>query len=91
MILNVIWWTVEIKKFQREEFLYVAYRLVLWYFGKESEFFLSCLKSLSEDKVKNFGLIPLAEEISKQPSIDSVLWLLIVTLVKIYNEKEQAE
>ena len=41
--------------------------------------------------MKSFGLIPLAEEISKQPSIDSVVWLLVVTLMKIYNEKEQAE
>ena len=31
-------------------------------------------KSLPEAKVKRFGLIPLAEEISKQPSIDSVMW-----------------
>ena len=33
----------------------------------------------------------MAEEISKQPSIDSVVWLLVLTLMKIYNEKEQAE
>ena len=30
-------------------------------------------------------------EISRQPNIDSVLWLLVVTLMQIYNEKEQAE
>lgn len=41
--------------------------------------------------MKSFGLIPLAEEISKQPSIDSAVWLLVLTLMKIYNEKEQAE
>ena len=33
----------------------------------------------------------MAEKISKQPSIDSVVWLLVLTLMKIYNEKEQAE
>ena len=33
----------------------------------------------------------LAEEISRQPSIDSVMWLLVVTLMQIYNEEEQAE
>ena len=33
----------------------------------------------------------MAEEISKQPSIDSVAWLFVLTLMKIYNEKEQAE
>ena len=47
------------------------------------------LKSLPDTKVKSFRLIPLTEEISKQPSTDSVLWLLVVTLMKIYNEKEQ--
>ena len=32
--------------------------------------FCPCPKSLPEAKVKSFGLIPLTEEISKQPSID---------------------
>ena len=50
-----------------------------------------CPKKLLEAKVKDFGLILLGEEISKQPKIDSVTWLLVVTLMKIYNEKEQAE
>ena len=53
--------------------------------------FCPCPKSLPEAKVKSFGLIPLAEEISKQPSIDSVMWLLVLTLIEIYKEKEQAE
>ena len=54
--------------------------------------FCPCLKSLPEAKVKRFGLIPLAEKIiSKQSSINSVLWLLVITLLKIYNGKEQAE
>ena len=33
----------------------------------------------------------MSEEISRQPSIDPVLWLLMVTLVKIYNQKVLAE
>ena len=40
--------------------------------GKDEAAFQLCLKSLPEAKVKKFGLIPLAEEISKQPTIDSV-------------------
>ena len=32
----------------------------------------------------------MAEEISRQPSVDSVAWLLVVTFMQIYNEKEQA-
>ena len=30
----------------------------------------------------------LAEEISQQSSIDYVIWLLVITLFQIYNEKE---
>ena len=41
--------------------------------------------------MKRFGLILLAEEISKQPGIDSVVWLLVLTQMEVYNEKEQAE
>ena len=37
------------------------------------------------------GLILLAEGISKQPSKDYVVGLLVLTLVKIYEEKEQTE
>ena len=53
--------------------------------------FCSCPKSLSETKVKSFGLIPLAEEVLIQSSIDSVVLLLVATLIQIYNKKEQAE
>ena len=53
--------------------------------------FCPCLKILPEAKVKSFRLISLAEEISKHPNIDSVVWILAVTLMKFYNEEEQAE
>ena len=33
----------------------------------------------------------LAKEISRQPSIDYVVWLLITTLLQIYNEKNQMD
>ena len=39
--------------------------------------------------MKSFGLILLAEEISKQLNIDSVVWLLLVILIEICNKKEQ--
>ena len=42
--------------------------------------FCPCSNSLTKAKVKSFELIPLTEEISKQSSIDSVVWLLVVTL-----------
>ena len=40
--------------------------------------------------MKSFGLKALVEEISRQPSIDYSHGL-VVTLIKIFNEKEQAE
>lgn len=51
--------------------------------------FLHFLRSLPEAKLKSFGLISLAEEISRHPNNDSVTWLLVITLRKICNKKEQ--
>ena len=48
------------------------------------------IKSLPEDKLKNFALMSLAEEIVRHPTIDCVVWLLVATLMQIYNEKEEA-
>lgn len=48
-------------------------------------------KNLPEAKLKSYGQIPLSEDISKQPSIDCVMWLLMPSLMQIYNEKEQVE
>ena len=47
------------------------------------------VQSLPEAKEKRLGLIPLSEEISKQPRIDSIVWLLVVTVMNIYNEEKQ--
>lgn len=52
---------------------------------------VTSLKNLTKTKVKNFGLILFSEDISKQSSIESVLWFLVVTLMNIYNEKQQSE
>ena len=52
---------------------------------------LSGKKNLPEAKSKSFGLIQFAEEISKQYNIDFVIWLLVLTLIQIYKEKEQVE
>jgi hypothetical protein len=40
--------------------------------------------------LESFGLISLAEEISRYPNNNFVTWLLVITLMKIYNKKEQA-
>ena len=45
--------------------------------------FCYCLKSLLRlTKVKRFRLIALTKEVSKQPGINSVVWLLKFTLMK---------
>lgn len=48
-------------------------------------------KNIPKAKLKSFRLIVLAEEISRQHNIDSVGWILLVTLMQLYNEKEQAK
>ena len=50
--------------------------------------FALVLKICLRLKWKVFELISLTKEISRQPSIDCVMWLLAVTLKQIYNEKE---
>lgn len=52
--------------------------------------FCPCLENLPEAKLKSFVLISLAEEILRQPYIDSVMWSLAITLIQIYNNQEQA-
>ena len=42
-------------------------------------------------KLKSRGITALAKEISRQPSTGWVAWLLVATLLQIYNEKEQTE
>lgn len=38
-----------------------------------------------------FVSVSLAEEISRNPDVDSIMWLLLIFLMQVYNEKEQAE
>lgn len=51
----------------------------------------SCPKNSPEANQKSNRLISLAEKISKQPNSDFVIWLLIITLIQVYNEKEYME
>lgn len=47
--------------------------------------------SLPEAKLEIFGLIQLGKENFKSPSIESVMWFLVLILMKIYNGKKQVE
>lgn len=53
--------------------------------------FCFCSKNLPEAKLESYELTILAEEVSRQPNIDYIDWLLVATLVQIYNEKEERE
>lgn len=58
---------------QRETILALGWRSFSWYFGKEYTDFYHYPMSLP--KFKRNGVIPLAEEILRQPNIDSVMLL----------------
>lgn len=52
--------------------------------------FLFCLCNLSETKLKTLRLISSSVVISKQSSVESVIRLLLITLMQIYGEKEKS-
>ena len=58
---------------------------------KNEAAFYSCPKSQLEANVKNFVLILLAQEISKQPRIASIVQLLMLTVMKIDYKNKQAK
>jgi hypothetical protein len=47
------------------------------------------LKKSTRALLENFKLVSLAEEISRQPRIDCITWLLVGTLLQISVEKEE--
>lgn len=57
---------------------------------KNEAAFFPCPRNLPEVKLRSIGLISLVEEISRQPYIDSITWLLVSILTQVYGEKEQA-
>lgn len=48
-------------------------------------------KNLPATELMSFRRMALAEGISRQPSINCVGWLLMATLMQVYNEKNLAE
>lgn len=49
-----------------------------------------CLKNLPEAKLEGFVLISVAEEILRRPSIDCVMWILVITLFKSTIRKSKS-
>lgn len=48
-----------------------------------------CPSNLPEAKVKSRGLVSPVEAISRQHNIESVTWLILISLKQICNEKDQ--
>jgi hypothetical protein len=49
--------------------------------AKDAAAFCSRPKNLPEAKLKGIGLMFLTEETSRQPNIDSLVWLFVITLL----------
>jgi hypothetical protein len=79
------------KRFQKRRLLVCCLEIVPKILVKNMAAFCHCPKSLHEAEAKRFGLIALTKEISKQPSIDSVLWFSLMSILMDWNKlrKEQ--
>ena len=68
---------------------------ILWYFDqkkKKCDCICPCPKNQPEaNTLKSLAFLALAEDIWRQSSTESALWLLVLTLRQIYNEKKQTE
>lgn len=79
-------WTVgaQLKRVRGNKILAAGLKTIMIFWQRMWLLFCPCPKDLPEANLKWFVLMALAEEISRQHSIDFVGWLL-----QIYNEKEQ--
>ena len=84
-------WRPQLKKRQRQTVLAPGLETVLVKLAKNVAAFCPCSKNLLEATLKSFGLMTLAEEISRESSTDSVIQLLVITLMQIYNKMKEAE
>lgn len=82
----------QFKRFQRGTTLVTNLEAILVIFQQKKIWFFSYPdpKNLPETKQKSSIVISLAE-FSRQSYIDSVAWLLVITLIQVYDEKEQKE
>ena len=89
----------QLKKFQWERILVNALQQIILFFWKRSKNISLCPNFLTVAKLKRVGklgggggevgLMALTKETSRQPTIECFLWLLVITLTKMCNEKQQ--
>lgn len=70
-----------LKRFQKR--IYIFPEDILYYFDNKDYVICPSSRSLHTAKLKRYALILLVEEIVKQPSIDSMTYLLVLTLIFI--------
>lgn len=73
----------KLKKFLRGIILETRLEITHGILAKNIATFCLYLKNMREDQLSS-RLICLIE-VSRQPNIDSVIWLLVITLMQIYN------
>jgi hypothetical protein len=85
VIMRVVWTVgAQLKRVRGNKILAAGLKTIMIFWQRMWLLFCPCPKDLPEANLKWFVLMALAEEISRQHSIDFVGWLL-----QIYNEKEQ--
>lgn len=78
------------KKFQRGRILSAKLETILVIFGQRMCLLSAVtLKNLSKVKLKSFGLMALPENISRQLRIEWIMWLLLIALMQVINERSK--
>lgn len=57
---------------------------------KNMAVFCPCPENLLENNLKSNGLISLVQEISRLHNVESLAWLLLISLMQAYSEQKQA-
>ena len=75
---------IKLKKFLRGTMLETRLEITHSILAKNIAAFCPGLKNIYEYQLRSSRLICL-KEVSRQPNIDSVIWLLVITLMQVYN------
>lgn len=78
----------QLKRFQRTV-LATELETILVIVSQRMWLLLPHPKNLPEAKLRSFGLISLAEETSMDSLMLTLLWLLVITLMQMFNGKEE--
>jgi hypothetical protein len=74
----------QLKRLQRRTILATGLEIMLVIFWQRYSVFCAWPKDFPKSKLKSNELISVGEEISRQPNIDSVSWLLVICNFNIF-------